>query len=145
MKIEIQEEGKEKKMFFTFRDASLFTGIPIPTIWNFLKKSERKNDRFVRRSDKKVFFIREKKDETFIQVDGVNFFDIDEITQQFGLTRTTLINQLIRKKNHFLDQDEISHFVTWKSDDLENILKELREVQMIRNACPKKSKKTKKN
>ena len=63
----------------------------------------------------KFFFIREKKDEAFIQVDGVHFFSIDEISDKFGISRTVLISQLSKKGNHFLDSEEISHVVTWKS------------------------------
>ena len=61
MKIEIQEEGKEKQIFFTFKDASVATGIPATTLLHFIKNKKRKNDKFVRRCDRKVFFHSRKK------------------------------------------------------------------------------------
>ena len=61
MKIEIQEEGKEKQIFFTFKEASLATGIPATTLLHFMKNKKRKSDKFVRRCDRKGFFIREEK------------------------------------------------------------------------------------
>ena len=72
MKIEIQEEGKEKQIFFTFRDATQATGIASSTIAKYIKN--KKSNRFTRQLDRKVFIIQEEKEEPFIQVDGENFF-----------------------------------------------------------------------
>ena len=127
MKIEIQEEGKEKQFFFTFKEASEATEISISTIWKFLKNKFKKHDKFVRQKDRNVFWIREEKDKTFIQVDGENFFSIDKNSEKFGVSRTILINQLLRKDHPFLDSKEISHFVTWKSEDVEKFLDSMKK------------------
>ena len=46
------------------------------------------------------------------------------------------LNQLCRKKTHFLDSQEKSHEVTWKSDDLEKFLSLLKEAKMVGNVAP---------
>ena len=39
-------------------------------------------------------------------------------------------SQLCKKKTHFLDSQEKSHEVTWKSDDLEKFISLLKEAKM---------------
>ena len=39
-------------------------------------------------------------------------------------------SQLCKKKTHFLDSQEKSHEVTWKSDDLEKFIRLLKEAKM---------------
>ena len=43
------------------------------------------------------------------------------------MARTVFFNQLCKKRTHFLDSQEKSHEVTWKSDDLEKFLSFMRE------------------
>ena len=125
MKFSIQEEASEKQIFFTFRDASEKTGIPSKTIARVLKSGRNK---YFRRSDKKTFWIQEEDTDPFIQIDGEDFFSADEIQERFGLARTLFFNQLAKKKTHFLDAQEKSHEVTWKSDDLEKFLSFIRNL-----------------
>ena len=54
MKFSIQEEGKEKQTFFTYKEASEQTGLPSKTILRVLKSG---NITYFRRVDKKVFWI----------------------------------------------------------------------------------------
>ena len=123
MKFSIQEEGKEKQIFFTFKEASEQTGLPSKTILRVLKSG---NFKYERRADKKVFWIQEEEESPFIQIDGEDFFTAEEIQERFGLSRTVFFNQLCKKKTHFLDTQEKSHEVTWASPRLEKFLNMMR-------------------
>ena len=127
MKFSIQEVGGDKQIFFTFKEASEKTGIPSKMIVRVLN-SER--NKYFRRSDKKSFWIQNEESSPFAQIDGEDFFTAEEVQERFGLSRTVLFNQLGKKKTHFLDSQEKSHEVTWKSDDLEKFLSKLREIKV---------------
>ena len=119
MKFSIQEEGGEKQIFFTFKEASEKTGIPSKTILRVLKSGA---DKYFRRSDKKTFCIQAEESSPFIQIDGEDFFSADGIQERFGISRTLFFNQLAKKKTHFLDSQEKSHEVTWISLHLDKFL-----------------------
>ena len=123
MKFSIQEEGKEKQIFFTFKEASEQTGLPSKTILRVLKSG---NFKYERRADKKVFWIQEEEESPFIQIDGEDFFTAEEIQERFGLSHTVFFNQLCKKTTHFLDSQEKSHEVTWASTRLEKFLNMMR-------------------
>ena len=133
MKFSIQEEGQDKQIFFTFKEASAQTGLPSKVILRVLQSGQIK---YVRRTDKKVFWIREEEEFPFIQVDGEDFFTAEEIQARFGLSRTVFFNQLCKKKTHFLDSQEKSHEVTWKSPRLEQFLSRLKEKNMMEKTVP---------
>ena len=133
MKFSIQEAGGEKQIFFTFKEASEKTGLTSKNIARVLKSGRNK---YFRRSDKKTFWIQNEEITPFIQIDGEDFFSVEEIQERFGVSRTVLINQLMKKKTHFLDSQEKSHEVTWKSDDLEKFLSLMKEAKMIGNVAP---------
>ena len=103
------------------------TGIPSKTIVRVLKSG---NIKYFRRSDKKVFQIQNEETTPFIQIDGEDFFNADEIQERFGISRTIFFNQLCKKRTHFLDSREKSHEVTWKSNDLEKFINLLKEAKM---------------
>ena len=124
MKFSIQEEGKEKQIFFTFKEASAQSGLPSKVILRVLKSGQIK---YERRADKKVFLIQDEEKEPFIQIDGEEFFTAEDIQERFGLSRTSFFNQLAKKKTHFLDSQEKSHEVTWKSSKLEEFLSKLKQ------------------
>ena len=128
MKFSIQEEGQEKQIFFTFKEASAATGLPSKVILRVLQSGQIK---YVRRADKKVFWIREEEESPFIQIDGKDFFTAEEIQERFGLSRTVFFNQLCKKKTHFLDSQEKSHEITWKSPRLEKFLSKLKEKDTV--------------
>ena len=129
MKFSIQEEGHpEKQIFFTFKEASAQTGLPSKVILRVLQSGQIK---YVRRADKKVFWIQEEDKELFIQIDGEDFFTAEEIQERFGLSRTVFFNQLQKKKTHFLDSQEKSHEVIWKSPRLEKFLCKLKEKAAV--------------
>ena len=133
MKFSIQEAGGEKQIFFTFKEASEKTGLTSKNIARVLKSGRNK---YFRRSDKKTFWIQNEEITPFIQIDGEDFFSVEEIQERFGVSRTVLVNQLCRKKTHFLDSQEKSHEVTWKSDDLEKFLSLMKEAKMVGNVAP---------
>ena len=133
MKFSIQEAGGEKQIFFTFKEASEKTGLTSKDIARVLKSGRNK---YFRRSDKKTFWIQNEEITPFIQIDGEDFFSVEEIQERFGVSRTVLVNQLMKKKTHFLDSQEKSHEVTWKSDDLEKFLSLMKEAKMIGNVAP---------
>ena len=128
MKFSIQEEGQEKQIFFTFKEASAQTGLPSKVILRVLQSGQIK---YVRRADKKVFWIREEEESPFIQIDGKDFFTAEEIQERFGLSRTVFLKQLCKKKTHFLDSQEKSHEITWKSPRLEKFLSKLKEKDTV--------------
>ena len=123
MKFSIQEDGKEKQIFFTFKEAQEKTGLPSKTILRVLRSEKPK---YFRRADKKVFWIQDEEESPFIQIDGEDFFTAEQIQERFGLSRTVFFNQLCRKKTHFLDSGEKSHEVTWASPCLEKLLNFMR-------------------
>ena len=133
MKFSIQEEGQDKQIFFTFKEASAQTGLPSKVILRVLQSGQQK---YIRRADKKVFWIREEETEPFIQVDGE-----EEIRETFGLSRTVFFNQLSKKKTHFLDSQEKSHEVTWKSPRLETFLSKLKEKAVVEKLMHSQAKK----
>ena len=138
MRFSIQEERKEKQIFFTFKEAIEKTGISSGTLFRFLKGENFNEDRkFTRRSDKKVFFIQVEDDDPFIQTDGENIFSVEEIAETFNISRTVFLNQILRKKNHFLDSQEISHKITWKSPEFEFFIDKLRGCQIIEKIIQK--------
>ena len=128
MKFSIQEEGHDKQIFFTFKEASAQTGLPSKVILRVLQSGQVK---YERRADKKVFWIRGEETEPFIQIDGEDFFTAEQIQERFGLSRTVFFNQLRKKRTHFLDSQEKSHEVTWKSPRLEHFLSNLKEQALV--------------
>ena len=97
MKFSIQEEGGEKQIFFTFKEANEKTGIPSSNIWRVLKRENKK----FKRKDGKVFFIQEEEaNEPFLQVDGEDIFDYHEL-EKFGISSQCFLNQILRKKKTF--------------------------------------------
>ena len=136
MKFSIQEEGGEKQIFFTFKEASEKTGLTSKNIARVLKSGRNK---YFRRSDKKTFWIQDEDQTPFIQIDGEDFFTAGEIQERFGLSRTVFLNQLCKKKTHFLDSQEKSHEVTWKSLVLEKLIELMQKNEMEQRIVQKKS------
>ena len=127
MKISIQEEGKEKQVFLTFKEAAASIGIPSTQIYNIIKRGE---PRYKRRSDKKVFFIREEKDEKLCSIDGEDFLSFQQIKDCFGISPTVFLNQIAKKKTHFLDENEITHFIENLSPEMEKIIDAEKRMEM---------------
>ena len=123
MRFQITEDGKTTK-YDLFSKAQENTGIKTCIIYRFLKYHPN-GGKYVRRSDKKVFFIErvdEEKVFPLIRIDGEEFFSLSKVLDKFGLRETKFFNQL--KKNHFgfLDLKGFPHKVDWLEDIFLDIL-----------------------
>ena len=99
MKFSIQEAGGEKQIFFTFKEASEKTGLTSKNIARVLKSGRNK---YFRRSDKKTFWIQNEEITPFIQIDGEDFFSVEEIQERFGVSRTVFGQSTYEKENSLL-------------------------------------------
>ena len=122
----IQEEGKEKKIFFTFKDAEEATGIPSKHIWRIVK---RKNPKYIRRSDKIFFFIQneDKKDEKMFTIDEEEITSFSQIGSKTRLKPIDFFNQISNKQKHFLDSNGIQHTIDWISPKIDYLFEALRQ------------------
>ena len=128
MKFSIQEAGGEKQIFFTFKEASEKTGLTSKNIARVLKSGRNK---YFRRCDKKTFWIQNEETTPFIQIDGEDFFHCGTNSGEiWSFSKRLCLINFCRKKTHFLDSQEKSHEVTWKSDDLEKFLSLMKEAKM---------------
>ena len=91
MRFSIQEAGKAKRFFHIPADAQKETGLHLSTIKAVLK---RKNSCYHRPSDNKLYFIRKEPAVKILTVAGKDFFSLEEIQQEFGLTPTKFMNQI---------------------------------------------------
>ena len=132
MKFSIQEAGGEKQIFFTFKEASEKTGLSSKNILRVLKSGRNK---YFEDPTKKLFGFRMKKQLHLYRSMEKIFSPLEEIQERFGVSRTLLFSQLAKKKTHFLDSQEKSHEVTWKSDDLEKFISLLKEAKMVGNVA----------
>ena len=104
MKFSIQEEGHpgepspDKQIFFTFKEASAQTGLPSKVILRVLQSGQQK---YVRRADKKVFWIREEEQSPFIQVDGKNFFHRGRNPRDLWTFSHSFLQSTPEEKNSF--------------------------------------------
>ena len=57
------------------------------------------------------------------------FFDYVEL-EKFGISSQCFLNQILRKKKHFLDSEEITHYITWKSPEFDFFIDTLRKNRM---------------
>ena len=48
----------------------------------------------------------------------------------FGISSQCFLNQILRKKKHFLDSEEITHYITWKSPEFDFFIDTLRQNRM---------------
>ena len=123
MKILIKElengEIISENLFLSFKEAAKEIGVRSSTIYNTLKKS---NPIYHKKSEGRIFFIREKKDEKLCVIDGEEIQSFHEIKERFGISPTIFLNQISKKKNNFLDRNEISHSVSSFSPELEKII-----------------------
>ena len=103
---------------------------------NYHENSQVRKKQIFSKIRQKNVWIQDEDQTPFIQIDGEDFFSVEEIQERFGVSRTVLVNQLMKKKTHFLDSQEKSHEVTWKSDDLEKFLSLMKETKMVCNVAP---------
>ena len=107
MRFSIQEDGKPKMIFHTLADAQKETGLN----WTIIKTVlNRNNSSHHRRSDNKLFFIKKESPVKILTVQGKDFFSLEEIQQEFGLSPTKFKNQI--KNQNF------SHKIDWISPEI---------------------------
>ena len=129
MKFSIQEEGKEKQIFFNIqRSKANKLESQSPTFGEF-SKEKTKNSKG--KMEKFFSFRKKRQNEPFLQVDGEDIFDYDEL-EKFGISSQCFLNQILKKKKHFLDSEEITHYITWKSPEFDFFIDTLRKKS---NGC----------
>ena len=94
MKFSIQEEGGEKQIFFTFKEANEKTGIPSSNIWRVLKRENKK----FKRKDGKVFFIQEEEaNEPFLRIKKKVNLNLKEKARKKLLELNAKIKEMFEK------------------------------------------------
>ena len=90
----------------------------------------------------KFFFIQEEEtNEPFLQVDGEDIFDYVEL-EKFGFQVNVSLTKILKKKKHFLDSEEITHYITWKSPEFDFFIDTLRKNRMEEKILQKNKKKS---
>ena len=108
MRFSVREQN-EKKMFFHLPAAAQkVTGLHMTTIKTILERGG--NPTYHRKSDNKLFEIREELPIKILTIEGKDFFSLEEIEKEFGLSPTKFMNQVRNKK--FAKQ------IDWISDEL---------------------------
>ena len=107
MRFSIQEVGKAKQFFHLLADAQKETGLNLPLIKAVL---ERTNSSYHRKSDNKLFSIRKEEPVKLLTVQEKDFFSLEEIQQEFGLTPTKFMNQIKNQK--------FPHEIDWISPEI---------------------------
>ena len=103
------KEQNEKKMFFHLPAAAQkVTGLHMTTIKTILERGG--NPTYHRKSDNKLFEIREEEPIKILTIEGKDFFSLEQASQEFGLSPTKFMNQVRNKK--FAKQ------IDWISDEL---------------------------
>ena len=108
MRFSVREQN-EKKMFFHLPAAAQkVTGLHMTTIKTILERGG--NPTYHRKSDNKLFEIREELPIKILTIEGKDFFSLEEIEKEFALSPTKFMNQVKNKK--FAKQ------IDWISDEL---------------------------
>ena len=108
MRFSVKEQN-EKKMFFHLpASAQKVTGLHMTTIKTILERGG--NPTYHRKSDNKLFEILEEPPIKIFTIEGKDFFSLEQVSQEFGLSPTKFMNQVRNKK--FAKQ------IDWISDEL---------------------------
>ena len=108
MRFSVKEQN-EKKMFFHLpASAQKGTGLHMTTIKAILERGG--NPTYHRKSDNKLFEILEELPIKILTIEGKDFFSLEQVSQEFGLSPTKFMNQVRNKK--FAKQ------IDWISDEL---------------------------
>ena len=88
--------------------ANKFTGLHLTTIKTILERGG--NPTYHRKSDNKLFEIRKEDPIKILEIEGEDFFSLEEIQAKFGLSPTKFLNQV---KN-----DKFAKKIDWISPEL---------------------------
>ena len=108
MRFSVKEQN-EKKMFFHLpASAQKVTGLHMTTIKTILERGG--NPTYHRKSDNKLFEILEEPPIKILTIEGKDFFSLEQVSEEYGLSPTKFMNQVRNKK--FAKQ------IDWISDEL---------------------------
>ena len=117
----------KKKMFFhSPAAANKVTGLHLTTIKTILERGG--NPTYHRKSDNKLFEIRKEDPIKILEIEGEDFFSLEEIQAKFGLSPTKFLNQV---KN-----DQFAKKIDWISPELfpgnESETEKIDELEVLR-------------
>ena len=108
MRFSIQEQNGKKMFFHSPAAANKVTGLHLTTIKTILERGG--NPTYHRKSDNKLFEIRKEAPIKILEIEGEDFFSLEEIQAKFGLSPTKFLNQV---KN-----DQFAKKIDWISPEL---------------------------
>ena len=108
MRFSIQEQNGKKMFFHSPAAANKVTGLHLTTIKTILERGG--NLTYHRKSDNKLFEIRKEDPIKILEIEGEDFFSLEEIQAKFGLSPTKFLNQV---KN-----DQFAKKIDWISPEL---------------------------
>ena len=108
MRFSIKESNGEKMFFHVPAEAHKATGIHLTTLKTILERGG--NPTYHRKSDNKLFEIREETPIKLLEIEGKDFFSLEKIEKEFGLSPTKFLNQVRNKK--------FAKKIDWISDEL---------------------------
>ena len=108
MRFSIQEQNEKKMFFHSPAAANKVTGLHLKTIKTILERGG--NPTYHRKSDNKLFEIRKEDPIKILEIEGEDFFSLEEIQAKFGLSPTKFLNQV---KN-----DKFAKKIDWISPEL---------------------------
>ena len=92
MRFSIQEQNEKKMFFHSPAAANKVTGLHLTTIKTILERGG--NPTYHRKSDNKLFEIRKEDPIKILEIEGEDFFSLEEIQAKFGLSPTKFLNQV---------------------------------------------------
>ena len=131
MRFSIQEQNEKKMFFHSPAAANKVTGLHLTTIKTILERGE--NPTYHRKSDNKLFEIRKEDPIKILEIEGEDFFSLEEIQAKFGLSPTKFLNQV---KN-----DKFAKKIDWISPELfpgnESETEKIDELEILREQFEK--------
>ena len=126
MRFSIQEQNEKKMFFHSPAAANKVTGLHLTTIKTILERGG--NPTYHRKSDNKLFEIRKEAPIKILEIEGEDFFSLEEIQAKFGLSPTKFLNQV---KN-----DKFAKKIDWISPELfpgnESETEKIDELEILR-------------
>ena len=113
-------------------------------MWRIVKRN---NPKYIRRSDKKVFFIqnKDKKDEKMFTIGGEEITSFPQIESKTGLKPIDFFYQISKNQKHFLDSNGIQHTNDWISPEIDYLFEALRLKDLAFKVCKLSKMQKKKN
>ena len=131
MRFSIQEQNGKKMFFHSPAAANKVTGLHLTTIKTILERGG--NPTYHRKSDNKLFEIRKEEPIKILEIEGEDFFSLEEIQAKFGLSPTKFLNQV---KN-----DQFAKKIDWISPELfpgnESETEKIDELEILREQFEK--------